>query len=620
MKKITLCLLALLPVTFSLVAQNRNPSRVAAHRTLEEKLRGYDVPAAYQWMVEHPGEQLPGHLWTMIDTDATTSRDADQLVSGNAQAESEVHAAINPIDSNNIIVAAIVQDAANALSPLNVPVHYTKNFGQTWQNAAVQFNPIPGALPAGGGDPVIAFDKSGKAYLSWLVLTLNLLSTPPVKLTLYNSTSTNGGQSWGTPVKIDEGAISLEVLLGEAGTGTLVDKQWMATDQSTTAHEGNLYVSYTKIDIIDSLTANTNIFLKRKPKSSNTFSANPVQLNTNTYGIIQFSSIAVDQEGGIHVSFFAGNSTFDMGVYHTLSTDGGLTFSVEKKIAPAYFPGYLNTAVTPDTISGISSDRLYPCPHIATGKTPGYIYAVWTANGKTTQLTAGYDIWFSKSNNNGLTWSAATTINPGTDETAEQFYPSIAVTSDGVVCVSYYDRTGDPNGSSTNYVVACSFDEGDSFQSAITASTTPSDFGAIGELNGGFGIGEYTQVVCAPHTAIPVWSDGRTNDGNIEIYAAFLPVNNGSVTTHEWGVVSSLFDVVAPTPSKGNVVVNIDLKKASKVSIQIFANNGKLIACETGTNPQNEGSHNFRFDLKPGVYFCNITTDFGVKIKKVVVE
>ncbi len=618
MKKLLLCLLVTLPVALTLSAQNRNPARAAAHRMLGEKLRGYDLSTIYQWMLDHPGEPLPGHLWPVAGSAGAANRDADQVVSENDLAESEVHAAINPADSNNIIVSAIVQDPSNATSPLNVPVHYTKNFGQTWQNSSVQFNPIPGALPAGGGDPVIAFDKSGKAYLSWLVLTLNILSNPPVKLTLYCSTSTNGGQTWGAPVKIDEGAVSIEVLFGGAGSGSLVDKQWMATDQSATANEGNLYVSYTRIDILDTSTATTNVYLKRKLKNSTAFSATPVKINTNDYAVVQFSSIAVDQEGTVHVSFFAGTSIFDMGLYYAQSTDAGLTFSTEKKISALYYPGYLSTGATGDSISGVSADRLYPCPHIALGKTPGTIYAAWTANGKTSQLTDGYDIWFSKSVNNGLTWSAAKTINPGTDESAEQFYSAIAVNADGVICVSYYDRTDDPNGASTHYVVAYSFDEGETFQPSVAASTAPSDFSAIGGLNAGFGIGEYTQVVCAPHTAIPVWADGRTNDGNIEIYAAFLSIGNAPTGAHEWGVVSGLFDVSAPSPVKGPLEIKVDLKKTSKIDVQVFDNNGRLLARKSENTPQTEGLYVYPFDLRPGTYICRVSTDFGVKVIKLL--
>lgn len=620
MKKLTLCLSVLLTAAIALSAQNMNPSRVAAQRMLEEKLRGYDLTAVQQWMNDHPGEELPGHLWNTIINSSVNERDAESVVSANVQAESEVHAAINPVDSNNIIVSAIVQDASNILAPLNVPVHYTKNFGQTWQHSNVQFNPIAGSLTAGGGDPVIAFDKSGKAYISWLVLSISFLSEPPIKLTLYSSTSTNGGQTWSAPVKIDEGAVSIEVISGGAGSGTLVDKQWMATDKTSGANEGNLYVSYTKIDIIDSVTANTNIFLKRKLKNSTAYSTNPVKVNTFNYSVVQFSSIGVDQEGGVHVSFFAGSTVLNMGLFHALSTDGGLTFSAEKKISSAYFPGYLNTIAVADTIAGILSDRLYPCPHIAIGKTPGTIYAVWTANGKISQLTEAYDIWFSKSTNNGANWSTAKTINAGSNENAEQYYPAIAVNDEGVICISYYDRSDDPNGLSTDYVVTYSYNEGETFTPAVKASSSPSDFGLIGAQNGGFGIGEYTQVVCAPHTAIPVWSDGRTNDGNIEIYAAFLPIGDLASGTNEWGVVSGEFSVIAPNPVKNKVELAVDLKNPSKIGVQVFATNGQLIAEDLKNATQNAGQYQFRFDLKPGVYFCKTTTDFGSKMNKVVVN
>ena len=88
MKKFTLCLSLLLAAVLALSAQQMNPSRAAAQRMFEEKLRGYDFDAVHKWMNDHPGEQLPGHLWESLSSSAAGERNADGVVSANAEAPS----------------------------------------------------------------------------------------------------------------------------------------------------------------------------------------------------------------------------------------------------------------------------------------------------------------------------------------------------------------------------------------------------------------------------------------------------------------------------------------------------------------------------------------------------
>ena len=91
----------------------------------------------------------------------------DAPVSSNIP-ESEIHAAINPTDSNNLVVSAM-----HVASGLVFPIYYTKDFGQTWKQST--FHPFPydsRATIAGGGDPVLVYDANGKLYLSWVDLYL----------------------------------------------------------------------------------------------------------------------------------------------------------------------------------------------------------------------------------------------------------------------------------------------------------------------------------------------------------------------------------------------------------------------------------------------------------------
>lgn len=599
-------------------AQNTDPafSSRQLHYLLKEKVRIRDIPAAIELFRQHPELMVQDAAATEIS--GVADRSAEILIHGDDKAESEVHAAINPTDTSNIIAAAILQDANSATSPLKVSVYYTKDFAQTWQSSNIVFSPNSSdGFVAGGGDPVLAFDKSGKAYISWLVLTVNLFGAQPVKLALYYSVSTNKGQTWTSPVVIDFGTITLDVLSGGNGTGSLVDKQWMATDRSGSIYEGNLYVSYTRFDIIDSSTVNSSILVKTKPKNNNNFGA-AVKVHQGTYGTIQFSSIDVDDQGNVHVLFFAGNSDDDLALYYTGSSDGGATFQPEIKISDVHFPGVGESALNP--IEGVAAGRLYPCPHIQAGKNPGTLFATWCSDGISQQETDGYDIWFSKSVDNGQNWQAPVRVNPGNDPQAEQYYPSLYVSDNGTISISYYDRTDDPGGTDTKYVVTHSFDGGQTFTPSVDASLVSSDFAEIGLLNDDFGIGEYTQVVCTDYYAIPIWSDGRTNDGNIDLYAAILPIGDAVSSSGEVGSVTDAFSVELPNPAKEKISLSVRLDKPSRIAIQVFDASGKLLYTEKMPGSQVAGTYRRDIPVTPGAYFCRVDTEYGFKVKKVVIQ
>jgi hypothetical protein len=320
------------------------------------------------------------------------------------------------------------------------------------------------------------------------------------------------------------------------------------------------------------------------------------------------------------VLFFAGNSDADIALYHAVSTDGGASFQPETKVSGLHFPGLIDDVPGP-TIDGLAEDRLYPCPHLRAGKSPGLLYATWSADGVEGQVSEGFDVWFARSTDNGATWTDAKTVNAGPNALAEQFYPALDVNDNGVIALSYYDRSANPGGTATDYAVAYSFDEGETFTAMIAATAMPSDFASIGDLNGGFGIGEYTQVVSTPYFAIPVWADGRTNDGDIDLYAAFLPIGATLSPATEVGAVSTRFSVYVPNPSPVALDLRVDLLDPSRLTIQVFTADGRLAYAERGDQILPAGAHRRTIQTpEPGVYVCRVDTDFGFRVRKVVVR
>lgn len=556
----------------------------------------------------------------------------DVLVSGDQSPESEVHAAINPTDSSNIIVSPIRQSTGT----LTCPIYYTRDFGKTWRKSRfVNLPPENNAVVFGGGDPVFAFDADGRAYFTWI----NLYGTSDNDSTIagiFWASSDDGGETWefdhDNIVVID--AVRAGAPLGVYQLPRFCDKQWMAADLTDGPHRNTLYVAYAELSITGQRPG--QIAVRRLLPESGGFVNNSVPVSTAAFTLVQFSSIGVDEAGNVHVSFFGqrGNS---WGLWHSFSTDAGQSFSEPVNVSPVRFGGRFGGAGAP-TIQGIETSRLYPSPYIAVDRsgteTEGSLYLVWTALGTTSDAGKGYDIYLSRLEGfndpeAAPEWSAPVIVNDD-DEAGDQFYPSVTVSPEGVVIVSWYDKRGDANGRHTHYYMAYSFDGGRTFLKNIQVSSAATDFGTIGNRNGGFGIGEYTQVLATSGYAIPVWADGRAGNGNMDIYAAFMPITSDisnaplypeHVTSVEEGITVG---EVVPNPVAGeDAHLTFRLERSARVDVDLIDVRGTVVRSIAVDRPFDAGEHRVTIPtdgLSAGVYFSRVSTGRAVAARKVTVE
>lgn len=549
-------------------------------------------------------------------------RESNEDVSETKEAESEIHAAVNPKDTNNIIVAAM-QLSSNVLSALTFPIYYTKDFGRTWKLSEFNgVNDLSGFnLNLGGGDPILVFDDKGVAYLSWL--TVSLGSDFKIKAGLHWAISNDGGATWKRQeTLLDEG----ELQDITASSGRLPDKEWLASDLSTSPNRGNVYAAYAYINSTDTT---YNIFVKTKKANSTTFGA-AIDVTPADFAFAQFTSIDVDAKGVVHVMFAAAKVDDEVAsLYHCKSTDGGTTFSAPVRISPFFMSCFPPGVDSTCNLTGVDPNRVYPCPHLRVDKSgsinDGNLYVVWTANGLTELKTIGTDIYFSKSKDGGATWTPARILNNDKQADLDQFFPSIAVNAKGTLVITWYDRREDNNNALTKYYMTTSKNGGDSFENDFPISTDASDFTVIGQSNGNFGVGEYTQVITTNNYAIPFWADGRSNDGNIEIFTSLIPIGaNQTTDVKEVSTLSEQFNVKAlyPNPAKGLTTVALELKESSKITIQLFSADGKLQKT-IHSNNLSAGNHKINVEVKNlsnGPYWCVVHSDFGFKAKSLIVK
>lgn len=535
----------------------------------------------------------------------------DVRVGDAGQSEFEIHAAINPSDSSNIVVGAMNISTSGSSPSLKFSIYYTNDFGTTWEKSLFE-GIIPGESVIGGGDPMLAFDEHGDVFFTWILLTINP-NDQVGRWGMYLAKSTNNGADW----EIMEDPIELNTFTNFINLGDLenaVDKQWMATDHSTASDfSGNIYLAYVDIEM---MTGTYNMKVKKRLPGNDFFEENAVIISAQNYALAQFASIDVGVDGTVYISFFADTGGDNYGIYMTKSTDGGVTFSSEQKIANIAFPKLFSGNVS---IDGIDDNRIYPCPHIVIDPSDATkVYATWTAFGVDIKESEGLDVYLSKSVDGGDSWSTPMIINDDLDPDIHNFYSSIVVNQAGVVFVSWYDQRENGGTNNTNYYLGYSEDGGLTFEQKNVTSLA-SDFSQISESNVGIGPGEYNQIITVGNYTIPFWGDGRTNDGQIMVYAAFLNV----FEEEEIISINTQFSFDGPrvNPVKNTGVFELTLKESSDVRVLLFDVLGREIK-SIPSQKFGSGKHTIIVEvdkLPVGEYFVTVHTDFGFKTKKIIV-
>lgn len=306
--------------------------------------------------------------------------------------EAEVHAAINPLDSNNIVVAAI------SLVPgsLDIAVYNTLDFGITWNKATIDVSPHGNTI-LGGGDPVLAYDANGKLYLTWIYLYQRTGIMDTLYADMYWAYSMDGGTTWirepnpGDVIgfaKLDFGFNILE--------GAFLDKQWMQTDFA-----GNLFLSTSEITSSD-----FNIINKLKLSTGTTFNSGSVRINDPLRDGTIPCSQTIDANGNIYTafgSFTDPTGLTDLAMTVAKSNNGGISFTSPVKVSSMRIPTTSNDQMTMADdayLQQINLTRTYSNHQIASDNginSPfkDNVYIAWNANGIGSKASNGMDIYFS---------------------------------------------------------------------------------------------------------------------------------------------------------------------------------------------------------------------------------
>ena len=278
--------------------------------------------------------------------------------------------------------------------------------------------------PAGGanfGDPGLAVNREGVFYASAIV------ATPPSgpvgsQQTVGVYRSTDAGLTWATAAILPPGT---------TGANAAADKPFMTVDTSTSVFAGNVYVSWTSFGPPPPLgPPGLPIVFSRSTDRGLTFSP-PITISASG-DVNQGSEPAVGPNGEVYVSWLR-LAPAPQVVMFARSIDGGKSFSAPVPVAPLNNIGFGS-----GNLNG--NFRVLSWPRIDVSPANGNIYIVYASNPPGPD---GADIFLTVSTDRGQTWSAPIRVNDDRTEN-DQFFPDVAVNSQGVVQVVWYDRRNDP--------------------------------------------------------------------------------------------------------------------------------------------------------------------------------
>ena len=469
---------------------------------------GFDRPGPHRVQamrpLSTPVPRIPN--WPFLNIDVTNSY----------VAQTEPSIAIDPLDSNTIVIGANDDSDFTKLG-----VYSSTDGGLTWLRQLLP--PQPEFEFQYATDPSIAFSASGTAFY------VNGSSDSPFNpnfnvVGCYRST--DRGENWG--VLPDIFADTSNYLAED----TVSDKFYMTVDQNPgSPYKNRLYVVWVDQgkDYYGVRDTATSIVCAYSMDSGHTWSK---RHHLTGLGYYTAPVPAVGPDGTLIVTFVDYTIGKDT-IFIARSTDGGVSFAAPQAIA-----NYIDLGpVTPHNgegypVLGIDSLMMVNSfPSIAIDRSvshAGRAYVTWCGKGSDNQP----HVWLSTSDNDGVNWSNPTPIDNDTSNApASKFFSWIAVDpSTGNVGIDYYVARYDTARSNeriylqADLFLAHSMDGGTTFQSRRISNRsfdpiTGQEYREPGDIPLWF-FGDYIGLAAVSNTWYPAWTDSRSGDD--EIYTAIV--------------------------------------------------------------------------------------------------
>ena len=503
--------------------------------------------------------------------------------------EGEPYLAVNPTNTNNIVVAWMADDASTG-GRVTIKTKTSFDGGVTWGNA--HNNPHFGATWT-SADVSMQFRKNGTLYLSYIDSHQS-----PDSGGVYITHSVNGGIAWSAPTRVWNG-------LTEDPGKLPIDRPWLALDNSGGAHDGTLYMTTKPAPTI---APPNRPYLKMSADSGQTWTAyRYVDTVNHLVGNVIAAPMAapnVAADGALccaYPSYLPSQSVYAKIVF-AKSYCRGATFQ------------YYDLAVNPTGLP--TADSSFKAGyHLVTNPMNANQMAF-------VAVAANYgdpDIFVSTTNNGGLTWSGLVRVNDDTQGNGVgQDMPWGSYDRNNNLVIVWRDRR---NGGGTGYsqnsdtYCAVSHDNGVTFQPNIKLSNTTAAFAAILLQKGN----DFMSCELVNDTICAAWGD--TRNGYLNIFFAKASVNTGNVGGIT--VINSEDEPqisIYPNPTKEQFFIRFKNKDLKQITLSIFDENGKLIYSKRTENSIEQTAVDIP-KFAEGIYFVQATSENKVIYnQKLIVE
>jgi hypothetical protein len=484
----------------------------------------------------------------------------------NFRAQNETSIAVDPNDPKHIVVG---YNDYRTGTPVGGGFSTSFDGGKSWHDGLVT-HPLltaPGDFPdfveppIGTGDPAVGFRKTANTAHQ---ITIGF-SASFCENGIFSHNSPNGGISWARPI-VSTGAGIVAYWPYAFDCSVVLDKEYVAVDNTGGPHDGRLYVTYTRFFFEGGASyLESPIYLAYSDDGGaswsdageiNSSSADLCEYQEDTTGGTgpgatgpdattydcdenQFSYPVVGSDGAVYVHFFneqnesewSGPSEFDDQILvvkvdpDTFDVDG--PFQVDM-----LSDGVTNYPLSPfngrQTVCN-GGWRLNAAGNIAVGPNDE-LYVTWADNRNGDEFPAGTfvsasdgscsgglhtstDVFVSKSTDGGETWSEPMRVTKD-PANSDNWFPWVAVSNDGRVGIVYYDRRlSDNSTTATDAWIALSKDGGKTWKESRASEKSSNFFTAF------FGtpsfIGDYNGLAFAGKNAMPFWTQGVGNDSDV---------------------------------------------------------------------------------------------------------
>jgi hypothetical protein len=458
---------------------------------------------------------------------------------------------VNPANSAHL-VAGYQQDRWSNGGARGLVASVSFNSGVTWTQVLIPgITLCSGGTAANGGDfhratdPWISFSPNGVVYF----FSLSLDVVPPAgspggggKNAMFVSRSSDGGLTWGAPVKLAEDLNPR--FLNDKNTITADPADWHFVYAVWDRLQARVGAVIRPENVFGLGFKGPTIFSRTTDSGASWEPARVIYepgANSQTIG----NQIVVLPDGTLVNAFDEilgfrnsdGGAQFDLNFSLIRSTDKGATWTRGPAIRAAKMEPMAvlrpSSVVDPDSGAAVRTSDIIP--EIAVDRSlsspmHGNLYAVWQ-DARFSGFTYD-DIAFVRSTDGGLTWSAPIKVNqtpsavpPGN---RQAFTPMVKVLPDGTIGVTYYDfrnNTSDPSTLWTDYfIVHC-------HPSSTVTCTRPADWTSETRLTTlsfdmrraptarGYFLGDYMGLAVQGSRFVPVFIQAGPAPGTSDAYA-----------------------------------------------------------------------------------------------------